>query len=97
MNQTIIQAIKETRLLSLTYKGLNRVVEPHAYGVSTAGNEILRCYQVEGGHTSEKHHNWDLLTVSKISSLSLHTSCFEGARPDYKRGDKAMTTIFAQL
>jgi hypothetical protein len=97
MNQTIIEAIEGVRLLSLTYKGIDRIVEPHAYGTSNVGSELLRCYQVEGDHTSDKWHDWELLTVSKISNMSLHTSCFEGTRPDYKRNDKAMATIHAQL
>ncbi len=34
MNQTIVKAIKERRLLELTYKNIRRTVEPHAYGVT---------------------------------------------------------------
>jgi hypothetical protein len=97
MNTQITDAIQKQEILSLVYKNVARMVEPHAYGESTAGNEILRCFQVSGGHTSDKPHDWDLLTVSKISSLSSTGEKFSGPRPDYKRGDKAMTRIFAEL
>jgi len=97
MNQTIINAIQQKKLLSLSYDGITRTVEPHAYGVSKKGNELMRCYQVEGGHNSDKSHDWELLTVSKIIALSDTGKNFAGARPDYKRDDKAMQTIYAQL
>lgn len=97
MNPTIIQSIQERKLLSLTYEGLLRTVEPHAYGISTQGNEILRCYQIEGSHNSDIPHDWVLLAVSKILDLTLLQTSFSGPRPKYNRDDKAMTTIYAQL
>ncbi len=97
MNQSIIHAIREMKLISLTYKGTDRVVEPHAYGVSAKGNELLRCYQIHGGHTSTKAHDWDLLTISKIENLNVLSDGFSSARPDYKRDDKHIPTIYAQL
>ena len=97
MRNTIIGAIHQKKLLSLSYDGITRTVEPHAYGVSSKGNELLRCYQVRGGHNSEKPHTWDLLTVSKIIALTDTGENFASARPDYKQNDKAMQTIYAQL
>src|SRR5664279_3427099 len=70
MNNTIITAIKNQEVLSLTYDGISREVEPHAYGFSNKGNELLRCYQISGGHHAERPHEWELLTVSKISALA---------------------------
>jgi len=97
MHNTIINAITNKTVLALTYKGIIREVEPHAYGRGTSGNDLLRCYQVAGGHTSEKPHTWDLLLTNEISELS-DTGCpFASARPDYRRDDKAMSTIYAQL
>jgi hypothetical protein len=97
MHDTIVKAIENQTVLALTYKGIAREVEPHAYGRGTSGNDLLRCYQVAGGHTSDKPHTWDLLIVNEISALS-DTGCkFAGARPEYRRNDKAMSTIYAQL
>ena len=97
MNTTIVSAIRNRRELSLSYKGITRVVQPHAYGVSTAGNEVLRCYQVAGSHTSDKPHVWDLMLVSDISALRETGDTFPSDAPGYRRGDKAMTTIYAEL
>jgi hypothetical protein len=97
MNATIANAIRNQECLSLTYDGIPREVEPHAYGISSKGNELLRCYQVSGGHNSEIPHEWELLTVSKISALANTGVRFSGPRPDYRRGDKAMATIYQEL
>ena len=97
MRNTIINAIQQKKLLSLTYDGIARTVEPHAYGLCRNGNELLRCYQIKGGHNSYTPHDWDLLTVSKILALTDTGVHFAGARPDYKQDDKAMQTIYAQL
>lgn len=97
MKQIISQAIHNKIRLSFSYDGLRRIVEPHAYGMTSKGNEVLRCFQVNGGHNSPNPHNWELLSASKIFGLSLTEEHFSSARPGYKRGDKAMSTIFAQL
>lgn len=97
MNDTIITAIRRQEVLSLTYDGIPREVEPHAYGISNKGNELLCCYQVSGGHNAERPHEWELLAVSKISALATTGTRFSGPRPDYKRGDKAMATIYQEL
>ena len=47
MNQTIINAINNMEILSFTYKGNPRVVEPHAYGMGSDGDDLLRAYQAE--------------------------------------------------
>jgi hypothetical protein len=97
MNHTIINAIRQKKKLSLRYDGVMRIVEPHAYGVSKKGNELLRCYQIRGGHNSYTPHDWDLLTVTEITVLTDTGQHFACARPDYNRDDKAMQTIYAQL
>lgn len=96
-HDTIIAAIQEQRILELTYDGIHRQVEPHAYGRASTGNNLLRCFQISGGHTSEKPHDWNLMNVAKISGLVSSEQIFSGPRPEYKRGDKAMTTIYAEL
>jgi hypothetical protein len=97
MNQVIITAIHQKKLLSLSYGGIKRTVEPHSYGVSGKGDELLRCYQVRGDHTSYTSHDWDLLTVSKMTAITMTETEFPGARRDYKKDDKAMQRIYAQL
>lgn len=97
MNATIVGAIQNKEVLSLVYDGISREVEPHTYGVNSRGNEVLRCYQVSGGHTSERSTEWDLLKVSKIVALAKTGARFAAPRPGYKRGDRGMVTIYQEL
>ncbi len=96
MLQTIISAIHNRQVLSFHYDGLTRIVEPHAVGISRAGNDVLRCYQVQGGHVNSGH-DWNLCDISKISNLSMTGTVFDNTRPGYKKGDKGMRHIYAEL
>lgn len=98
MNHTIINAINNMEILSFTYKGNSRVVEPHAYGTGSDGNDLLRAYQTEGGHSSPgRLTKWRLFEVKKIHNLSLTGEKFNGARHGYHRDDQAIDHIYAQL
>ena len=97
MNILIKNSVKTKTILEFNYDGHHRVVEPHAHGISTAGNEVLRCYQIEGGSVSGTVPGWHLMKISKMVNLSITDSHFDSPRPEYKRGDKGMTTIYAQL
>lgn len=96
MLQIIINAIENRYVLSFTYSGINRIVEPHAVGVSRAGHDALRCFQIQGDHV-KFGHEWDFCEISKMSHLRATGEHFSGERPGYKRGDKHMTTIYAEL
>jgi len=96
MRHIIEEAIRNRCYLRFTYKGSERVVQPAAIGVSLAGNEVLRCFQTEGTH-SNKGHDWDVCLLSKISGLSVTGEKFETPPPGYKRGDKGLVKIYAEL
>jgi hypothetical protein len=96
MNNIISQAILERRLLELRYSGYCRVVEPHAYGLSAEGDELLRCFQVSGGSESGESVGWKLLKVREVFSLCLQAHRFN-TRANYRRGDKAISHIFEQF
>jgi hypothetical protein len=96
MKPLIIEAITKKLVLSFTYDGIARAVEPHAIGISLAGNEILRCYQIRGDHINPDH-DWNLCEVRKMVGVKTTGEVFQSARSDYKRGDRHMTQIYAQL
>ena len=97
MKNTISQAIRDRRVLTFDYDGYQRTVEPHCHGITTAGNEALRCYQTAGGSSSGKVPGWHMMKVEKIIGLTVSLSVFGGPRPGYSRGDRNMSTIFEQL
>jgi hypothetical protein len=97
LNQTIIQAIREKRLLEIRYHNFFRLVEPHCYGRNKKGDYILRCYQIAGGSVSGSPSDWKLLLQDEMKSITMTGNGFSGPRPSYKYKDPAMQSIVAQL
>ena len=90
MNRAIISAIQNQRTLTFNYHGERRTVEPHCYGMDTKGHEALRAYQTGG-------KGWRLFHLSDVVGLVDVGESFDGPRPDYRRNDRGMSQIFAQL
>lgn len=97
MNQTIIQAIQNKQILEIRYHGFTRTVEPHAYGLSRKGREVLRCYQISGGSVSGLRVDWKLLALDEMRSIATTGHVFSTPRLGYKRNDIDMLRIYAQL
>lgn len=92
MNEVLVAAIEQRRLLRFLYNGKWRLVEPQCYGIGTKGTELLRGHQLQGGQQREP-----LFDVSKIAHLEILPEVFDRPGPNYKRDDSAMKKIFAQL
>lgn len=95
MNQTIIEAIENQQLIEFYYDGELRVVQPYCYGVSKAGNDVLRAFQVDGYSSSNKMW-WKMYTLSKMQQIQIMEDTFN-PRNDYKRGDKDMMKIYIEI
>jgi hypothetical protein len=92
MNQVLVRAIERRQRLRFLYNGRGRLVEPQCYGVGTRGTELLRVHQLQGGQEREP-----LFDVSRIANLEVLDEVFDRPGPNYRKGDSAMKTIFAQL
>lgn len=98
MNVTLVHAIRDRKLLQLNYDGGYRVVEPHAYGHNQKQHhDLLRVYQVSGSSKSFEFVGWKLFECGELVSVQILDQTFAGSRAGYKRGDKAMDSIYAQL
>lgn len=95
MNQQIIEAIENQNVIEFYYEGERRVVEPHCYGETTAGNEGLRAYQIDGYSSSGKM-GWKMYDLGKSDNIAITEDRFN-VRNGYKRGDKGMSEIFAEI
>jgi hypothetical protein len=91
-HQLILESIRTRRRLRFLYNGRVRIVEPQCYGTGTKGTELLRVHQLQGGDQREP-----LFDVSKFKDLVMLDETFTKPGPNYKKGDSAMKTIFAQL
>lgn len=93
----IASAIRNRQLIRFSYDGYLRTVEPHAYGTDRKNRYLLRGYQVAGGSESGEFVGWKLFREDEMVALNVTTDKFAGPRPDYKRGDKAIHDIVAEL
>ncbi len=93
----IAEAIRTQHLLTFSYDGYIRTVEPHTYGIDRKGHRALRAYQVTGGSESGERVGWKIFHERDMHGLAVLPQPFQGARPGYKRGDQLFARIEAQL
>lgn len=63
--------------------------------MTTKENEAIRAYQIDGYSSSGKM-GWKLYDLSKADDIEVQNETFE-VRDDYKKGDKGMSRIFAEI
>lgn len=83
--------------LELRYNGFNRVVEVHAVGESTAGNDCMRVYQVRGGSVSNEPVGWKMMTFDKAFTMHLTEEVSQAPRQGYAKNDRGMRRIDGQV
>ncbi len=93
MNQEICDAIAALEVIEFTYRGLLRVVEPFCHGISRAGNEVLRAYQIGGESESGQPFGWKLYEVSHMSGITATGATFRPTRAGYNPNDSQMTSV----
>lgn len=91
----LIQAIDHNNLLSFKFRGSSYTVEPHAYGETASGEEVLRCFQV--GSDQPSNFGWLLIPVAEVAIFEVLEQHFPGPRTGYAPGDRGMRRIYAQL
>jgi hypothetical protein len=96
-DRKILSAIKNKEVLRFKYNGRERIVEPQTYGISIAGREVLRAYQIGGGSRSGQLRLAKLFELQKISNLRKAGTVFEKALPAHNPRDSAMVEVFATL
>lgn len=97
MHSTITEAIKQRRVLTVFYDGDRRTVEPHTYGINSAGNEALSCYQIAGTSSSGKPEGWKMLLLSKLGTVTMTEQKFTPRTSRSPWADNPMKQVFAQV
>jgi hypothetical protein len=92
-----VDALRQGKRLELRYDGFSRVVEVHAVGSTAEGNDVMRVWQVRGGSESGERVGWKLLRLDEAFAASVTDEESEAPRHGYKRGDKVMQHIAAQV
>ena len=96
-HELLVRAILERRLLHFSYGGYPRVVEPHAYGVSTAGEVVLHGYQTAGGSASEPPPGWRTFTVAEMGEIVVAETGFSGPRRSYTGDRPKLDPLWAEI
>jgi hypothetical protein len=96
-NTGICKAIKKKAVLQFNYEGELRIVEPQCHGISTAGKEVIRGFQVAGRSRSRKPIAEKLFEISKISELKETGDTFSSPGPHYNPNDQAMAYVHCHL
>jgi hypothetical protein len=78
LHQLLYGAIEKKYLLRFKYKGNERIVEPHDYGIQK-GIVRLLCWQVAGQSTSPIP-GWRLIDVTGIQNCEMLDQQFSGGR-----------------
>lgn len=96
----VMKALRERKIVSLYYDDdedpggkEKRFVQMYCYGISKAGNEVVRVYQV-GGDTKTIQPGWKLFRTDRIDRMKVLGGTFDEAKPLFNpTGDKDMIKI----
>ena len=97
MNVVICDAIRARRLLRFVYDGYERVVEPHLYGVNSAGHEAIRAYLVRGWSASETSPGWRMYLIDRMHDVAALAESFDGPRGEYNPDDSQMVRVYCRI
>ena len=97
MNVAICDAIRARRLLRFVYDGYERVVEPHVYGVNSAGREALSAWLVSGWSKSDPDPGWRMYLVTEMRDVAATAEAYAGTRPGYNPDDGRMAEVYCRL
>jgi hypothetical protein len=95
--RAICLAIEQRTLLSFTYNGLRRLVEPHTHGSDHKLRACLSAYQASGESSSGEVRGWKLFRVADMRDVAQETRRFAGPRPDYQSDDTRFSSIHCRL
>jgi hypothetical protein len=98
MRELLEAAINGRKLVKIWYEPGTRSIECHALGYGSAGQILLRAFQIDGASSSNEHVNWKLFRLDRVRDVELTDIGFDGPRPEYKLNDRVMTRgIICQL
>jgi hypothetical protein len=80
IDELLRSAITQKRKIRFLYGGMERIAEPHDYGIQN-GKARLLAYQTSGRSNSGPLPAWRLVDVAGITQLELLEKTFPGNRP----------------
>jgi hypothetical protein len=93
----ICQAIASRQLLMFGYGDLVRVVEPHLFGLNTAGHDALSAWLRAGYSRSDPEGGWRMFLASELREPQMLDEPFAGPRPGYNPDDPHIVRPYCRL
>ena len=90
-------AIRRRSLVMFEYGDLIRVVEPHRFGVNSAGHPMLSGWLRAGYSRSDPAGGWRNYLLEEITAFQVLDAPFAGSRPGYAAHDARMREVFCEL
>lgn len=90
-------AIERRSIVTFVYADLIRVVEPHRYGINSAGHPMLSGWLRAGYSRSDPAGGWRNYLLNDIFAFQRLDVPFIGARPGYAPRDERMREVYAEL
>jgi hypothetical protein len=97
LREQLCGAIRRRSLVMFEYGDLIRVVEPHRFGVNSAGHEMLSGWLRAGYSRSDPAGGWRNYLLHEVSALQVLDAPFAGARPGYAVHDARMREVYCEL
>jgi hypothetical protein len=96
--KTIIDSLRNRKVLEFFYNGQPRIVEPQSYGLSRKTERpVMRGFQRTGGSVSGYTIGLRLFELAKISELRQTGERFAKAQPEHNPNDTAMSKVIISL
>jgi hypothetical protein len=107
IRETIDQAIREKKVIKIRYKDGpivlpgHRTIEPHAFGLATSGNDVVRAWLRSGvSKTGDSGKSpmpgWRLFRLDRIKSVDILDEDFK-TRPGYNSRDSRIVEFSAKI
>ncbi len=96
VDRLLRSAIRDKRLIEFEYQHLNRVAEPHDYGIQNGIKKLL-VYQVRGDSKSSRLPDWRLVTVDSMECVRILDETFQGGRTRTVGEHKKWDQVFARV
>jgi hypothetical protein len=79
MDELILIALASKKILTFTYHKLDRICEPHVFGIANGRKQLL-CYQTGGRSSRGGIPQWRRFDLGEIQSLVATAEAFDGKR-----------------
>jgi len=97
LREQLCAAVRQRSLVMFEYGDLIRVVEPHRFGINSAGHEMLSGWLRAGYSRSDPAGGWRNYLLSDVRALQVLDAPFAGTRPGYVAHDPRMREVYCEL